>query len=238
MRFACFPILFSVAAVLYADACDPARFSGPYAFQLSGTTTISGTEKPTTVLGRLTFDGAGIVDGVSSAMFTGLLLSNPVTGAYEVHTDCTITWKLQDDSGAYQNFAGAVSQDLTRIQFRQTDPGGAQRGTMRKTLETCSAADLQKRYTYSISGTIIPMQETSAATRTVSGKGILLADETPSLQVDADCTVQFSLLLRMPNGDQLPMKMRGYLVDGGKEILAIQTDPGAMVAGRFSSDSK
>jgi hypothetical protein len=34
------------------------------------------------------------------------------------------------------------------------------------------------------------------------------------------------------------MTMRGFLVEGGKEILAFQTDPGAMVAARLSSDSK
>jgi hypothetical protein len=31
------------------------------------------------------------------------------------------------------------------------------------------------------------------------------------------------------------MTMRGFLVNGGKEILAFQTDPGAMVAARFKS---
>jgi len=34
------------------------------------------------------------------------------------------------------------------------------------------------------------------------------------------------------------MTMRGFLVNGGKEILSFQTDPGAMVAARFRSDSK
>jgi hypothetical protein len=34
------------------------------------------------------------------------------------------------------------------------------------------------------------------------------------------------------------MTMRGFLVNGGNEILAFQTDPGAMVAARFRSDSQ
>jgi hypothetical protein len=29
------------------------------------------------------------------------------------------------------------------------------------------------------------------------------------------------------------MNMRGFLVNAGKEILAFETDPGAMVAARF-----
>ena len=75
----------------------------------------------------------------------------------------------------------------------------------------------------------------SGPSRTVSAKAILLIAENATLQVDADCGVRFDLLLRAPEGDLLAMKMRGYLVNGGKEILAIETDPGAMVSGRFSS---
>jgi hypothetical protein len=34
------------------------------------------------------------------------------------------------------------------------------------------------------------------------------------------------------------MAMRGFLVSGGREILAFQTDPGAMVGARFTSDGR
>jgi hypothetical protein len=34
------------------------------------------------------------------------------------------------------------------------------------------------------------------------------------------------------------MNMRGFLVNGGKEILAFQTDPGAMVSALLTSDGK
>jgi hypothetical protein len=34
------------------------------------------------------------------------------------------------------------------------------------------------------------------------------------------------------------MNMRGFLVNGGKEILAFQTDPGTMVAAHLTSDSR
>jgi hypothetical protein len=236
MRLVCGFVFILSSVSAWADVCDPARFAGSYAFQLTGNTTIAGPEKPTTSLGRLTFDGRGSVSGTSSAMFTGLLLGNPVTGTYEAHDDCTLSWKLQDDSGAFQNFAGTLSPDLARVQFRQTDPGGAQRGTMQKSPERCTAADLQPRYTYTVSGSVIPMRADGPA-RAVSLKGILLVAENTSIQVDDDCTVRFDLLLRAPEGDLIPMKMRGYLVNGGKEILAIQTDPGAMVSGRFSSGS-
>jgi hypothetical protein len=43
------------------------------------------------------------------------------------------------------------------------------------------------------------------------------------------------LAIRNRGGDPLLISMRGFLVNGGREILAIQTDPGAMVAGRFTA---
>ena len=94
-----------------------------------------GMPKPTASLGRITFDGSGSLSGTSSATFGGLLLGNPVTGTYEAKSDCSVTWKLQDDSGAFQNFSGTALTDGTRVQFKQTDPGGAQNGIMQKTSE-------------------------------------------------------------------------------------------------------
>src|SRR5690242_12378845 len=113
MRALCFCLAIGSGAYA-ADVCNPAKLFGPYAFQLSGTTTISGTSKPTASLGRIVFAGDGKLTGTSSATFAGFLLGNPVTGTYEAKSDCTISWQLQDDSGAYQHFSGTLSGDLSR----------------------------------------------------------------------------------------------------------------------------
>ena len=47
--------------------------------------------------------------GYSSTHFSGFLQGNPVTGAYEAHNDCSLTWTLQDDSGNYQHFTGTMT---------------------------------------------------------------------------------------------------------------------------------
>jgi len=224
-----------------ADVCNPADLVGSYAFQLTGLTNISGPPKPTVSLGRLTFDGRGNLSGTASATFTGLLLGNPVTGSYEAKSDCSITWKLQDTSGAFQNFSGTLSADAASVRFRQTDPGGAPRGIMKKLSDACSAADLQKNYSYTVSGSTTPMQPDELS-HIVSGKGALDTARNGSFQVDSDCSVRFVLILPAQDGkvaEPSPvMNMRGFLVDGGKEILAFQTDPGTMVSARFASDSR
>jgi hypothetical protein len=234
-----FLLLLLPGAVHAGDVCNPTKLVGPYAFQLSGSTTISGAPQPTASLGRITFDGSSSLSGTASATFSGVLLGNPVTGTYEAKSDCSVTWTLQDDSGAFQNFSGTLSPDGTRVQFRQTDPGGAQRGIMQKTSDTCSASDLQKKYKFTISGSTTPMQPGEVA-HTISTAGTLDVAENGTFQVDSDCSVHF--VLTLPPGPSPmtmpPMTMRGFLVNGGKEILAFQTDPGAMVAARFKSDSK
>jgi len=222
-----------------AGICNPADLFGPYAFQLTGSTDISGTPKPTASLGRITFDGHGNLSGTASATFRGLLLGNPVTGTYEAKSDCSVAWKLQDDSGAFQNFSGMLSADGTSVQFKQTDPGGAQRGIMRKTPDTCSAADLLKKYSFTVSGSTTPMQPGDVP-HTVSAAGTVDIAENGTFQVSSDCSVQFELTLSPQDGRAAgpsPMAMRGFLVNGGKEILAFQTDPGAMVAARFLPDT-
>jgi len=227
-------VLLLCAAAQGGDVCNPSDLLGPYAFQLSGSTTISGKPQPTASLGRITFDGSGSLSGTASVTFSGLLLGNPVTGTYEAKSDCSVTWKLQDDSGAFQNFSGTLSADGTRAQFRQSDPGGAQNGIMQKTSDTCAAEDLQKKYKFAVSGSTTPMLPGEVPS-TVSAEGTIDTAENGSFQVDSDCAVHFVLTLPP---EPSPMTMRGFLVNSGKEILAFQTDPGAMVAARLKSDVK
>jgi hypothetical protein len=222
-------LLLSASAIQAADACYPNRFAGSYAFQLAGQTSISGKSQPAASLGRITFDGNGNVAGTSSVKIAGFLLGNPVTGTYEVKPDCTATWQLQDDSGAFQHFSGRYTPDGIRVQFHQTDSGGMPPGIMIKTPDSCSSADLKKQYSFNVSGSTTPMNPSEVA-RTVSDKGVLDTTREGDFQVDSDCTVRFTLTLP----DSPLLTMRGFLVNGGKEILAFQTDPGAMVSARLT----
>jgi hypothetical protein len=235
-----FLILLTGWAAQAADLCNPAELVGPYAFQLTGLTEISGTPRPTASLGRIVFDGRGSVSGTASATFSGLLLGNPVTGTYDAKADCSVTWQLQDDSGGYQHFSGTLSKDGTRVQFKQTDAGGAPRGIMKRTPDSCSAADLRMKYHFTVSGSTTPMLPGEVG-RTVSAKGTVEVADNGTFQVESDCSVQFVLTLPAGDGGPAelpPLNMRGFLVEGGREILAFQTDPGAMVAAQLTADAK
>jgi len=229
----CLLFLLIASAAQAADACYPARLVGSYAFQLAGVTSISGAPQPTAVLGRITFDHSsfdgGTVSGTSSIKIAGFLLGNPVTGTYQVKPDCTVTWQLQDDSGAFQHFTGKYTLDGMRVQFRQSDTGGIRDGLMVKTPDSCGSNDLKKNYSFNVTGNTTPMNPGEAA-RNVSAKGVIDTVRDGGFQVDGDCTVHFTMTLP----DSPLMTMRGFLVNGGKEILAFQTDPGAMVSARLT----
>ena len=233
-----------VSALHAAEICSETELQGPYGLQLSGTSSISGT--PTQVVGvaRVVFASDGTLSGYSSVNFNGLLLGNPVTGSYLVKQDCSMTFSLQDDSGAFQHFGGTARQGGDRAEFHQTDTGAKESGIIRRTSDACAMTDFQGGYSVSLSGATIPM-ETAGPARPVSSTGRIEADGsgkftvkealdradsttplavTGTYEIDADCTVRLELT---------PIKLRGILVSGGKEILAIQTDAGETVAARF-----
>ena len=236
--------------VAHAAVCDPKTFHGAYGFSLTGATTIGGPTRPVAVVGRLVLDDSGNLSGVSSASFTGLILGNPVTGKYEAHFDCSVTWTLQDDSGNFQHFAGTMSADGGRATFRQTDPGGAGNGTLLRTINGCSVSSLAGTFKSKASGRTVDVN-TAVDSGLVSIRGVLIADgarnlsfnsgpDTPALaagsyEVQDDCFVTLVLELPAGEGKTATMHFRAILVDNGREVLGIQTDPGTIVAIRLVS---
>jgi hypothetical protein len=57
--------------------------------------------------------------------------------------------------------------------------------------------------------------------------------ENGSFQIDSDSSPNFVWTLPP---EPSPMTIRGFLASGGKEILALQTNPGSMVAAYLRSD--
>jgi hypothetical protein len=235
-------LAFVALPVFAADVCDTRGFEGSYGFQLSGETRISsdGKPKPTAAIGSLVFDGHGVVSGYTSAQYAGYLQGNPTNGKYEAHTDCSISWSLQDDSGAFQHFSGKMTPDGTRIEFRQTDPGGPPRGIMVRTAASCSPAAVSQSYRVSMSGSFTPMLEgeepyrVAASGTAMTAGGKMSFDFSTGTPADGTVEVDSACVVTVEIGGSQPMKLRGYLVDDGKEILAIQTDPGFTVTARFT----
>jgi hypothetical protein len=244
-------VLLTVAAQA-ADVCGRDDLYGPYGFQFSGTTTISGAETPVAGIGRIEFGDDGVLSGISSVNFNGLYLGNPVTGTYEFGTDCRMSMSLQDDSGALQHFSGTVTPGGKRVTFHQTDPGIVERGVMLRTSASCTNTDFRPSYAFTMSGVYTPLAP-DGASGTISAVGTINAPSSGGLtltrrlrdtdvtasgtfKVESNCFVDFEFTL--PEGDRqlaIPMKLRGILVDEGEEILAISSDPAETLSARFTA---
>jgi len=244
-------LIFALGLPACAEVCNPEDLQGPYGFQLSGETNISGELKPVADIGRIVLAQDGTISGYSTVMFAGYLLGNPVTGTYETKWDCTITWSLQDDSGGFQHFGGVATRGGNRVHFSQTDPGGAQHGAMARMAAECKASDLRNAYAFTLSGSTIPMVPGGSAS-TVAAKGLIQTGEDAgfklalsdnlaattdvTIAVDAECIVDIELTLPAAGaGTAKPTMLRGVLIDEGKEILAIETDPGTMASATFTA---
>jgi len=87
---------------------------------------------------------------------------------------------------------------------------------------------------------------------TVTAKGLIKAGENAgfklatgddttamtdvTIAVNAECIVDIELTLPATGaGTTIPTMLRGILIEEGKEILAIETDPGAMVSATFTA---
>ena len=178
------------------------------------------------------------MSGVSSVNFNGLFLGNPVTGTYKLQTDCSMTWSFQDDSGNWQHFEGNAEPGGGRAEFHQTDEGTANsRGVLERTPAACNAQTLLGHYALTITGRGTPF-ETSGAPGRLSAEGTAESDGAGNLaltwskgktsgtySVDSDCTVQLEFGIAVEQDSSDLVKLRGVVVNGGREVLAVQTDP-------------
>ncbi len=205
-----------------AQVCGNFDLHGAYGFQLSGISTIAGEPKPIAAIGRLDFGDEGKIGGTSSVNFGGLFLGNPVTGTYTSASDCSITFELQDDSGAWQHFRGTLAPGGATAQFQQTDPGTGGHGLLARLPASCGAELVSGTYTVMFNG-----QRTATA---ADGRGKLTwksgdAVNTGTYDVASDCFVDINF------GAQL----RGVIVDNGRRILAVQTDPLKIAVATFTA---
>ena len=242
---------FFALPMTHAAVCDPKAFHGAYGFSLTGNTTIGGPVRPVAVVARLVLDDSGTLSGISSASVTGLILGNPVTGKYEAHFDCSVRWSLQDDSGNFQHFAGTMSADGGRATFRQTDPGGAENGTLVRTMDACSDSSLAGRFNLTASGRTVDI-DTATDSGSISFENLLIADGAGNLffvqeadqpapragsyKVRDDCFVE--LVVRASRSETASRHFRAILVENGREVQGIETEPGTIVALRLVAESE
>ena len=230
-----------------AQVCGGNDIHGAYGVQLSGTVSIGvNGPQPMASISRLVFDGQGGIAGVSSADMAGYFLGNPVTGSYTFKTNCSLSFELQDDSGAWQHFAGLAKEGGSMVQIHQTDPDTGEPGIMVRTPAACRTAGLHGDYSLALSGAASQFATNRTPGAAFSIEGTVSADgagnllfnspagkTTGSYELDSDCVVEIELGVPQDDSADL-LKLRGVLVDQGNLLLAVESDPAGIAAGRFT----
>jgi len=229
-----------------ANPCGPNDIQGTYGMQLSGVTTVGvDGPQPVAAIGRLVFDENGGVNGVSSIGIAGYFVGSPVNGKYSFKADCSLTFDLRDQSGGFQHFAGVAKDNATRVDIRQTDAQAGADGVLLRTASGCQTASLHGAYAFNLAGTASEFADGRERGTPLSVKGTVTSDgagnleltwtgghTTGTYEVDSDCIAEIEL--GVTQGDSADIvKLRGVLVNQGRLLLAVESDPAGVAIARL-----
>jgi hypothetical protein len=245
----CFAVIACTAFAASSDAaarCTVATLRGAYGFTAQGVT-VAGSPVPPPLqgpfasLGTAVYDGRGGVVLTASATFNGLTQSlPPVKGTYQVNTDCTFTSTLENGA----TFFASIAAGGRELFVLQTTPGVIASGTARfQTGGTPSCRNALSRGVYGFisQGTGAPPTVPPPAAGPLQGVGTVAFSDDGSFALTAVRSVNgiidpepLNLAGRYAFTDGCNFEMRfdvgftflGTLVDGGSEVLFLETDPG------------
>jgi hypothetical protein len=230
-------ILASFAVSSAAGAtCSNASLSGTYGFLHDGTD--SNGAPSSAAVTQITFDSTtGTFTGEQTASHDGVIVTEPVTGTYAIASNCTGTG---NPTGANPFSIVVTSTGFLALHLFSEGFATTQGSP------TCTNAGVKGSFGFETTGVFLATGAVAfigelKLTVNPSGKGVIsgqvaasedgtfLAEEpvTGSYKVDPDCRGWASI---KPKG--LPeMRFHLVVVDGGKEMLAVETDADTVVSG-------
>lgn len=227
-----------------AQGCGNGDLFGPYGALSSGTVLASSNSAlPIVGVGRLDADGQGQLTAQVTTVTAGQQTFVTLNGNYTMSDDCSFTAKLTNSQNQTFNYSGVYSNDEVRM--IQSDPGQVVTVIAKPItrINGCVMADLTGTYVATFSGTLVlsgaalPYSTVAKVTATSDGKvtvigltnaGVASIPTTASGtgNVNADCTAIISA-----TDSSGTTNLLAVLVDRGREVMAIVTNPGATVSG-------
>ena len=244
-RIARMMVLASFALSSAAWACSNASLSGTYG-HLYGGTAVTGL--PTASLGQITFDSTtGTFTSVTTASHNGVItIDVSVPGTYAVASNCTVTGAFGPND---ISFVVTSTGFLYTNQFTSatTEGFGVKQGSA-----TCTNAGVKGSFGFEATGVFVagapaigPVAFIGELQLTVDppGEGVISGNvagsEDGTILTFAEEPVTGSYFVAPDCGGRITITPKGLsemhfsllVVDGGKEILAIETDAGTVVRG-------
>jgi len=232
---------FALSSAAWAATCSNASLSGTYGFLHLGTDS-NGTPA-TAAVSQVTFDSTtGTFTGETTASHDGVIATEPLTGTYAVASNCTGTGN--PTGGSPFSFVVTSTGFLAVHLF--SEGFAVQQGS-----PTCTNAGVTGSFGFETTGVFLADAPATAVafigelklTVDPSGEGVIsghvaasedgtfltFAEEpvTGSYRVGTDCRGRATIT---PKGLS-EMHFSLVIVDGGKEMLAIETDADTVVSG-------
>jgi hypothetical protein len=230
-------------------ACSNSSATGVYGY-LGGGTDSDGT--PTATLGQITFDSTtGTFTGTLTVSTDGVIETGSVSGTYTVASSCTVTGT--DTIGGKTHPFSAVVTSTGGLKEVDGHTGATTGGLLlAQGSPTCTNAGVKGAYGFDVAGVFVTgapftgpvalIGELALSVNT-SGDGVISGHVagsengtiltftkepvTGSYSVSADCTGTATIT---PKGESA-LHFSFVVVDGGKEMLAIETDADTVVSG-------
>ncbi len=228
-----------MAANAAAATCTNASFKGVYGISASG---LGGGLLPASSIDQLTADGNGNFAGTTTKSKDGTILIYTFTGTYQIAKNCTGTASYTNQDGELRNVNLIMNNGNKGAFFIQTDANHVE-SAVAVEQGTATCTDLGVKHTYSLEATgffIGTGQIAAAGQLVLNGKGSLTGTVTFSVngsisslpvtgtyQINSNCTGTATFT---PQG-QSAINISLVIVNGGKELMFIETDSGTVVSG-------
>jgi hypothetical protein len=232
--------IFAAIAILPASAvCSNGTLKGAYGYyhRKPG----GGSEQG--VVGQIIADGRGTLSVSWTWSFNGAISTGTSTGTYSISSNCTGTLTFNNEDLSPANFSIALDDGARGFQIIQTDSGTAQLGSgVAQGTVTCGLTGKKQTFAIGLGGTLFANSATEAIVGglILDGKGNIVGSETLSVlgviseapvtgtyTQNSDCTGTLQIT---PKGSTTT-NFNTVAVDGGKQLLLIETDNNTLVIG-------
>lgn len=233
-RFCFATLIFAMAAAGCASAaCTNATLNGVWGFQVG------------TAVGQFTADGHGSLTGSQIINQNGTILTQTFSGTYSVAKSCTGSATFNINGGGSGNANFVFDEAKKGLQIINTDSGGVAEGIgLVRGAGTCGLTGKKTTYAAELLGKIngtgpigYVFQAILDGNGNVSGTGTFDVNGTITTGAisgtytqNADCTGTLQIIQPQP---EPTLNFASVVVNAGKEILLVETDASAAVAGNM-----
>jgi len=228
-----------IAASSFAATCSNATVKGVYGILGSG---LNGSGEPAANLTQITADGNGNLTGSSTKSIDGTIVTFTTTGTYEIEKNCTGNGTLTNQDDEYEHSNIFLNNGNKGAFMIQTDANHVV-SSVAFAQGTATCTNLGVKHTYSLEATGIFLsagQMAASGQLVLNGEGSLTGTLTSSVngaisslpvtgtyQINSNCTGTATFT---PEG-QSAINISVVIVNGGKELMFIETDANTIVSG-------